>query len=260
MAEVQTTKSDDYLGQRLNELAQPRRFAHGFERDRRSVYWVEREPPKPGPNGVTVIVATPRVQQLAEPVDAPKRGWTSHRLTPIWRVSQSAQQATASERISYLAQHRDPHPHHKIDRTPYMVVSPEARTASASARLETLAQPKERKDHFEVYQSEWGQYFHVPPPALKARATERLEYLSEPKKYHKDFHGEKPIQWPVSEQAMKSLATLRLQQLSRPRSRTMIRDDYDPYKVTPAARKARPTPRLEELSAPIPRKCRQKKT
>lgn len=74
-----------------------------------------------------------------------------------------------------------------------------------------------------------------------------------------EFQGEKPVQWPVSEQALKSLATIRLQQLSRPRSRTMIRDDFDPYKVSPAARKTRPTPRLEELAVPIPRKVRTKK-
>jgi hypothetical protein len=62
----------------------------------------------------------------------------------------------------------------------------------------------------------------------------------------------------VSEEAMKSIATLRLQQLSRPQSRCLIRDDYDPYKVSPGAKKAAPTPRLEELSAPIPRKIRPK--
>lgn len=76
---------------------------------------------------------------------------------------------------------------------------------------------------------------------------------------NQEFKGEKPVQWPVSESALKSIASLRLQQLSRPLSRALIRDDYDPYKVSSAARKARVTPRLELLSAPIPRKVKQKK-
>jgi hypothetical protein len=71
--------------------------------------------------------------------------------------------------------------------------------------------------------------------------------------------GEKPVQWAVNESTLKAIANLRLQQLSRPRSRTMIKDDYDPYKVSMAARRAHATPRVEELCAPIPRKIRAKK-
>ncbi|XP_076457117.1 sperm microtubule associated protein 2-like [Babylonia areolata] len=257
MAAMQTTSSSEDMARRIEELARPKRFASGFERDRRSVYWVEREPPKPGPDGVTVIIATPRVQELAQHRD-PDRQWRGDRLTAIWPVSKSAQQASASERLSYLAQPRE-FPHYLMERSPYMTATPAARSASASHRLEQLAEPKDRTDPFETYQKAWGQYFPVPSPALHARTTERVDQLAEPKKYPKEFQGEKPVQWPVSEQALKSLASLRLQQLSRPRSRTMIRDDYDPYKVSPAARKTRPTPRLEELSAPIPRKIRSKK-
>lgn len=66
--------------------------------------------------------------------------------------------------------------------------------------------------------------------------------------------------WPIEEQALKINATLRVCQLARPRSRTMIRDDgWDPYMVSKAARYAQISPRVEELSAPIPRKCRSKR-
>lgn len=74
-----------------------------------------------------------------------------------------------------------------------------------------------------------------------------------------EFKDEKTVKWPVSQEALEAIASLRLQQLSRPRSRTMIKDDYDPYKISPAARKARTTPRLDELCVPIPRKVRSKK-
>ncbi|KAL8623686.1 hypothetical protein ACOMHN_004751 [Nucella lapillus] len=258
MAAMQTTNSADDMGRRIDELARPKRFASGFDRDRRSIYWVEREPPTPGKDGVTVIIASARVQQLAQHRD-PVSQWRGDRMTPMWPVSQSAQHATSSERLVTLAQHRDANPQHRLERSPYMAPTPAACSATSTHRLEQLATPKNRTDPFETRQNQWGQYYPVPLPALSAKATERIDQLAEPKKDPKEFHGEKPVQWPVSEQALKSLASLRLQQLSRPHSRTMIRDDFDPYKVSPAARKTRPTPRLEELAMPIPRKAKSKK-
>ena len=106
----------------------------------------------------------------------------SDRPSPEWPVSRSAQQASPSERLTYLGTHKTVSPYHKMERTPYMVVSPAAQTATPSGRIEQLAVPKNRTDPFEVYEKEWGQYFHVPDPALRARVSERLEYLSEPKR------------------------------------------------------------------------------
>lgn len=257
-AQLRRRYPDKKWCRRIDYLARPKRFASGFERDRRSVYWIEREPPMPGSNGVTVITATPRVIDLAQHRD-PNKQWRGDRPTPEWTVSQGAKQAAASERLTTLGRHREVNPNHLMERSPYMYASIPAQSATASSRVEQLAVPKDRKDKFEVEEKEWGQFFHVSDPAMKYKATERIEQLSESKKYNKDFKGEKPVQWPVSEQALKALASLRLQQLSRPRSRTMIRDEFDPYKVSPAARKTRPTPRLEELSVPISRKVRAKK-
>lgn len=126
-----------------------------------------------------------------------------------------------------------------------------------------LATPKDRLDldKFRVnsLETSWGQHNPVSPAAKTAQCTSHVESLAEPKKYHPRFAGEKPVQWSVDESALKAIANLRLQQLSRPRSRTMIKDDYDPYKVPMAARRAHATPRIEELCLPIPRKVRPKK-
>jgi hypothetical protein len=116
-----------------------------------------------------------------------------------------------------------------------------------------------RQDKFGMTETIWGQYYPVSTAAKKANPTERIETLAESKKYHTMFQSEKPIQWPVEDSAMKAIASLEIQKLARPRSRTMIKDDYDPYKVTLAARRARATPRIDELCAPLPRKCRPKK-
>ena len=168
-------------------------------------------------------------------------------------------QVGTSERILTLSRHKTVHMDHKLERSPYMEVQRNALWATPTQRIEQLAIPKPRQDRFGVYETEWGQYDPVSVAAMKASHTERIENLAIAKGYHKQFQGERPIQWEVTNPALNAIATLRLQQLSRPRSRTMIKDDYDPYKVSQAARRARCTPRLEELCVPLPRKVRSKK-
>lgn len=165
----------------------------------------------------------------------------------------------ASQRIYQLAEHKIAHPEYAMDRTAYMEVAPGAKRAASTERLELLSRPKMRQDKFGMTETIWGQYYPVSTAAKKANPTERIETLAESKKYHTMFQSEKPIQWPVEDSAMKAIASLEIQKLARPRSRTMIKDDYDPYKVTLAARRARATPRIDELCAPLPRKCRPKK-
>ncbi|KAJ8321878.1 hypothetical protein KUTeg_000349 [Tegillarca granosa] len=40
---------------RIDILAYSKRVPDAYQEDRRSVYWVDSEPPKPGKNGVTVV-------------------------------------------------------------------------------------------------------------------------------------------------------------------------------------------------------------
>ncbi|CAC5409068.1 unnamed protein product [Mytilus coruscus] len=155
--------------------------------------------------------------------------------------------------------HKNAHPQHAYDRTAYIEVSPGAKRATSTERIEMLSRPKMRQDRFGMDETEWGQYFPVSEGAKKATASGRIESLAESKRYHAMFQNEKPVQWPVDDGAMKAIASLEIQKLARPRSRTMIKDDYDPYKVPLAARRARATPRLDELCVPLPRKCRSKK-
>ncbi|KAL3891499.1 hypothetical protein ACJMK2_003760 [Sinanodonta woodiana] len=253
--DVVSTSSSTQIS-RLEQLAKPKPIPPGFLEDRRSVYWIDYVPPQPGESGTTEITASARVQELSRH-RPPHSAWKGDRITPIWPVSDSAKNATPTERIIALCEQKKIYAF--LDRSPYTEVSLGARSATASSRLEMLAKPKIKEDRFGIKETQWGQYIPVPDTAMKARATERIESLAQYKPYHKEFKNERPVQWPISESALKVLPTMRLQQLSRPRSRTMIKDDYDPYKVTFAARKARPTPRLEELCVPLPRKVRPKK-
>ena len=96
-------------------------------------------------------------------------------------------------------------------------------------------------------------FTHIPTP------TGRVEQLAEAKGEHDSYLGERPVRWPVSDTAKNAIATVRLQQMARPKSGRLHNDDYDPYKVTAAARLTRPSPRVCELSVPIPRKVRTKR-
>lgn len=253
---------------RLGLLANPKSVPRTFQEDRRSVYWVDRLPPTAGPHGTTEIIASARVQELSKHRTPNQHGWRGDRPTPIWGVSEGAQKVDAGPRLVSLSQHKEPHPQYLFDRTAYMTmpliqVNEGAKKANPSERLDVLSKPRDRRDRDKfgviTLETSWGQYNPVLPAAKTAQCTTHVEALAEPKKYHPRFAGEKPVQWDVNESALKAIANLRLQQLSRPRSRTMIKDDYDPYRVTLAARRAHATPRIDELCVPIPRKVRPKK-
>ncbi|XP_048729370.1 testicular haploid expressed gene protein-like isoform X3 [Ostrea edulis] len=253
---------------RLDHLANPKSVPKTFQEDRRSVYWVDRNPPTAGPHGTTQIIASARVKELSRHRTPNQHGWTGDRPTPMWGVSDGAKKADAGPRLMSLSQHKEPHPRYLFDRTAYMTmpliqVNEGATKASASERLDVLAKPRDRRDRdkfgFITLETSWGQYNPVAPAAKTAHCTPHVESLAEAKKYHPRFTGEKPVQWSVNESTLKAIANLRLQQLSRPRSRTLIKDDFDPYRVSMAARRAHATPRVEELCVPIPRKVRPKK-
>lgn len=242
---------------RLGVLSRPKRLPPEYKDDRRSVYWVEREPLRAGPDGHTVIIATPRVTELARHRTV-VGSWRPDRPTPVWPVSRTAMSAHPSGRLAELSKHKNPHTSYSFDRAPEWLVNHDL--SNASARIDALAVPKRREEAHTNFDPFWGYRYPVSDPAMQARCSERLDSLAAHKGYHKEFKDERPIRWDVSKEALESIASLRLQQLSRPRSRTMIKDDYDPYKINPSAKKARATPRVEELCVPIPRKVRSKKT
>lgn len=185
----------------------------------------------------------------------------------MWPVSQSAKNAAISARIAELAQHRAVHPEFKPERSPLYVPSFGGKSppAEPGPRIQSLAQPKPHKIWNKVDENfiEEGEFsaaiWPVEPKLYTSSCPPRVESLALPKELPKEYKGERPVQWPISDNAKNSAASLRLQQLARPRSGRLSKDDYDPYKVTPSARTARPTPRIVQLSTPLPRKIRQKK-
>ncbi|KAK0042135.1 testicular haploid expressed protein [Biomphalaria pfeifferi] len=244
-------------GHRIDVLAKHRQLHPLYRENRRSVYWVDKEPLKPGPDGSTAVDASPRVLELSRHKTAD--GWHPDRPSASWPVSETAKSASASPRIIQLSGHRNPHRSYLFDRSPEWDIPRSALSSSSSPRLDRLATPKNRADSNSYYDPYWGYRSPIEANILKASCSPRVEALSAFKDYHKNFTPARPVQWTVSREALQAIASIRLQQLSRPPSRALTKDDFDPYRIPSGALRAQSTPRLDELALPIPRKVRAKR-
>lgn len=249
---------------RIERLAQPKSLPPDYSEDKRSVYWIDRCPYEPGPEGTTLFALTPRQEYLCNPKRVHPL-YKGDRSGPRWAVSMAARSGNCSDHVAILALPKSVPAGYQPERSVYTRVSDHALTASASQRLEQLAQPKPHKvwstENVDFRdEGEFNEPINVlPAGALRSAASARVEQLAEPKATHAAYQAERPVMWPVSEQAKNSTASGRLQQLARPKDERLAKDEYDPYTVSLAAKSARASGRVSELSAPLPRKCRQKK-
>lgn len=77
-----------------------------------------------------------------------------------------------------------------------------------------------------------------------------------PKQVHPQHGLDRPVSWPIPTHVLKTSASERVRLLARPKTRQALFEGFDPYSVSPAARAATASPRLLELSLPLPRKCK----
>lgn len=91
-------------------------------------------------------------------------------------------------------------------------------------------------------------------------ASDRVVTLSEPKSVHQLYQPPR-LDFSVSKEAKNCIATERIHQLARAKNKHLDTEDYDPntFTVSRAALLAQPSPRINELSTPLPRKVRVKK-
>ncbi|XP_071955069.1 sperm microtubule associated protein 2-like [Antedon mediterranea] len=245
---------------RTDVLSRPKQLPVTYQEDRRSVYWRDSLPLKPGPDGSTVFVLTPRQEQLCGHKVA-NPGYQFDRSYPIWPVKESAKQYEATGRIEKLSFPKSVHRDYVPERAVMTRVTSAAQKAEPSARIEQLAReknylPLKIKESWEFDCYQWDP--EISKGAKKAQASAWVERLAESRQTHPSYQYARSVEWHVEDPALKAIATLRLQQLARPKSRGKL-DNFDPYRVSSSARNARATPRISELCMPIPRKVRQKK-
>ncbi|XP_017274428.1 theg spermatid protein [Kryptolebias marmoratus] len=234
------------MATRTHQLALPK-SNHLRHPDRRSVYWLD-ELPQQRSKSATTIELTPRWSDLARS----KTFYNQVVISPIWEVSRWALRAVPSERLCVLAQPRAPAAGWQPARPLPSPLSSGAQTAVASSRVCQLAQAKKRRE----VQGASG-YRPKPRPAthLPSKTSAHIELLAAPKQTHRKWEGARSVRWPVSRAARSCMATQRLVELARPKTRPALFEGHDPYAVSQAALSASPSPRIQELCLPLPRKC-----
>ena len=143
-------------------------------------------------------------------------------------------------------------------------VSRKALSARPSPRITQLAAHKNYpllpiKPQSEWEWSQWDS--EIMPQTLQFTPTPRLEELATPKFLPKQHQPPRPTQWIISKATLQHVATDRLAKLAQAKQVPGYQKDYNPraWSVSKAALLAHPSPCIENLAKPIPRKCRQKK-
>eukprot|EP00079_Xenopus_tropicalis_P038838 XP_017952609.1 PREDICTED: testicular haploid expressed gene protein isoform X3 [Xenopus tropicalis] len=203
-----------------------------------------------------------RMSQRQEELANPKKviAINEDRPSPIWPVSSSALSAFPSARVQNLAQPKKTSQEWMEDRPAYSIVSEGAKKASASPRTLHLAKPKHKASCSlpgtpNSHQSSGKESSR----SIKSAPTARTESLAVHKIEHPEYQHDLPVVRPVPSSALHTQATDRVCQLAKPSPRRIISDVYDPYKISPAAKHAEASPRIQELCTPPARRQRSKK-
>ncbi|XP_028294435.1 sperm microtubule associated protein 2 [Gouania willdenowi] len=233
------------MATRINRLAQPKPNRLRY-RDRRSVYWLDELPSERS-------TTSPHIESTTRWSDLSKCKTYHPQIgrSPTWEVSQWALKAVPSDRLCSLAQPRRPAAGWQHERLLLVPLSRGTQSAVASARICQLAEP--RKKH--VLEESSPSSRSEPMTRLSSKANSHIELLATPKHQHPMFKEDRSVCWTVSKTARNHVASQRLLHLSTPRERKALFEGYDPYRVSLASRSARPSPRIQQLSLPLPRKC-----
>ncbi|CAL8301663.1 unnamed protein product [Boreogadus saida] len=208
-----------------------------------------------------------RIEQLAVHKASLLR--SPDRRSPVWRVSEGALRACASQRVCALAQPRPPAVGWLPDRPPPPSVRvkggaplsqprlrPRVGATDGGPRLRPRVEATDGGPRLRP-RVEAGQGFRTPPIARKmAAATPRVEQLATPKRTPPGYLCGRPSSWPVPGSVRRAVPSLRVRELASPRQREALFQGYDPYAISAGALLAKPSPRLQELALPLPRKCR----
>lgn len=238
------------MASRIDKLSQAKPNLLRFP-DRRSVYWLDELPPEKT-GSPTRFKLTPQwsllcVSKKLNPV------CKHNRPSPQWQVSTSALTACPSRRVCSLALPRLPTSGWLPDRPLMAPLSRAVQTAVATPRVCQLARPIRRQS---LHSPQDSNPSPPTPGPHTPSASSRIQLLATPKSDHPQYAADRPVSWPVPEAVRQAVATERVQVLSYPKQRTALFKGYNPYTVSLAARSASASPRLQELSLPLPRKCR----
>jgi len=252
---------------RITQLARPKPLPSKFIEDRRSVYWVDGPIRKNGINNLSY-----RQNELAV-AKLPHVRYQGDRPSPIWKVSPKAIRYKVSNRVESLSCPKLPHAQWMTDKPVQTVLKKRTLVALPSNRIIEMSLPKKADRRYVdptlsdtqldillriADRDEGIELEEQAPPAW-------IERLSDAKATPKGYQKDRPVMWTIERKTLKAQISERVDALSkivRPGKRLdepNRNDVEDPYAVSRGAMKAAATQRVSDLSAPIPRKMRQKK-
>ncbi|KAL3891501.1 hypothetical protein ACJMK2_003762 [Sinanodonta woodiana] len=186
---------------RMNFLSQPKRLPASFKEDRRSVYWIDTNPPKAGEDGTTAVNLSPRLHELAKHTD-PHRQWKCNRLSPVWTVTEAAKRTQPSDRILTLSEPKKLHAQFQYNRSHCIPMNLGARSTTATDRrclqCHTI-------DHIDEYACNVSHSFHE-------RVSNLIQFLAQ-RPVRRNLSTIKVHPVLVSKSGRTAFASRRMQQL-----------------------------------------------
>ena len=255
---------------RLSELSRPKTQHRSYVPDRPSPIW-EINP------AALITTSTPRLSELARHKTLPPQYQPPRPVRTTYNNYQwpkiiffSKIKPRLLHFLKQLISLADLHAQSVL--LQYLIFSPQlctkvsckALSARPSPRITQLAAHKNYpllpiKPQSEWEWSQWDS--EIMPQTLQFTPTPRLEELATPKFLPKQHQPPRPTQWIISKATLQHVATDRLAKLAQAKQVPGYQKDYNPraWSVSKAALLAHPSPCIENLAKPIPRKCRQKK-
>lgn len=252
---------------RIEQLAMCKSTDSKFNEDRRSVYWND------GPSGTGPIRLSNRHKTLALP-KLPHNRYQGDRPSPIWKVSRRAMAHQINYRVQTLSCPKLPHIGWKQDKPVQTVIRQSSLVTAPSQRVVHLSQPKEADCRYvnpSISLENLGALgtICIGNDEGDCNVPGFVERLANAKATPKGYKCDRPVKWTIAKGTLAAEASGRVDELSKIRrvgkrstrwyNFSEANEVVDPYAVSGSAKKATASARVTELSAPIPRKMRQKK-
>ncbi|XP_036368976.1 testicular haploid expressed gene protein-like [Octopus sinensis] len=176
---------------------------------------------------------------------------TQIQSSPQWPVSPAALNANCSPRLTDLAVSKKFHPLFIAPRPVQTDVPLSARNVKPSPRIILLSEPLSRRINANVQEGQKTKFHATKPATFSSSATfARLEKLAVSKGLHPNFVPNLPSQRPVTRAALSAMPSPRLEELSSPLPRRLIKNTFEPFKVNPTTQRVVASDRIVELARP----------
>ncbi|CAI9740234.1 Hypothetical predicted protein [Octopus vulgaris] len=176
---------------------------------------------------------------------------SSARTTSAWQVAPTALSANCSPRVVDLAVSKKLHPNFEAARPVPAEVPLSARTAKPSSRIISLSVPALRRKNISLPQVQKKKLYATKQASvISSESFPRMEKLAVSKGLHPSFVPNLPSQRRITKAALTAVPSPRIEKLSSPNPRRLIKNTDTPLKVDFSVQPAVASDRIVELARP----------